>query len=644
MKSRLKKVSICMFLFLFAACCFVMAYLPVQRVAAEEQEILNETFDNGSLGAFVSNPNDYIHKSNLPAYPVWTDEKINGAASVMLEYSSASEQFWHKMMVANVPFAEGVYTIAFQYKPLSFDQGAFGTLKIGHTGDDADTRGIGFDMQGIVQTHLINVKEAKAEKSGDVYQVYFIVEADASYGNIQFSASGGAKFIVDDVRVFAGEVVPQFSQNVKSEPVRSVISNSNFENNNDESWTTLNEQHGDLYLGGEIISDTSKKLNGYYSKVLYSTNLWATNFITADSSMFEQNSVYTVAFRYRAFEKEGYPNNENTLVVLGLREAASVSLQKFRCISLEGEPVFYRYENGEKYPFVNDIIHLKVDKKEGYYDVQAVFKTDRANNYIFSIGVYGGGSILLDDVRLIKGLGADSLPEPEARDMTDYPSVIFAGVRPESGYVSKQLELPKAQTKNCPDGPRIEIVQPDKTVAEVDYNSRVFTPVQAGVHKVIYYATNEAGYETYIYFNMTIKPRPEKPTITVDEKYIDQLSGYTNEIVLLPFPSMTDDEDGIVEVEVTGPEGFFASQRQFLAVKEGVYSVKYTATNGLNESTTFTFELVISARAEDEEYVSEDKGDDSHDKTGCAAAISVSGILVALPAFAVAAYGLRRKK
>lgn len=643
MKSIFRIVSGCIGFLFIAVCCFVLAFRPVTGVHAAEEPIMSENFDSGSLGAFTSFPNDYIHKSNLPAYPVWSEEKINGTASAMLEYAADSEQFWHKMMTASVPFAAGTYTVAFQYQPVSFASGAFGTLKIGHAEDDNDTRGVGFDAQGIVQTHLINVKDAKAEKKGNIYQVYFTVEADAAHNNLQFSASGGAKFIVDDVAVYAGEIVPQFPENVLRDPDRTVVSNSNFENNNDESWTTLNEQHGESYLGGEIISDTSKKLNGYYSKVLYSSNLWATSFITNDSTMFETNTVYTVAFRYRAFEKEGYPNNENTLVIFGLREAASASLQKFRCISLAGDPVFYRYENGEKYAFISDIIQLTVDKHDGYNDVQVVFKTDSANNYIFSIGVYGCGSILLDDVRLIKGLGADELPEPEARDMSDYPSVIFAGARPESGYVSKQLDLPRAQTTNCPGDPRIEIVQPDKSIVTVDYAERTFVPTQDGVHKVVYYARNAAGYESYIYFNMTIKPRPNKPTITVDEKYLNELNGYTNEIVLLPFPEMTDDEDGNVSIEVNGPDGFYASQRQFLATKEGTYTVKYTATNGLNESTDFTFSLQITARPTEEDFVSEDKGDDSHDATGCSSAASVSALLFAVPAVAAAAIGLRRK-
>lgn len=139
MKSIFRIVSGCIGFLFIAVCCFVLAFRPVTGVHAAEEPIMSENFDSGSLGAFTSFPNDYIHKSNLPAYPVWSEEKINGTASAMLEYAADSEQFWHKMMTASVPFAAGTYTVAFQYQPVSFASGAFGTLKIGHAEDDNDS-------------------------------------------------------------------------------------------------------------------------------------------------------------------------------------------------------------------------------------------------------------------------------------------------------------------------------------------------------------------------------------------------------------------------------------------------------------------------------------------------------------------------
>ena len=217
----------------------------------------------------------------------------------------------------------------------------------------------------------------------------------------------------------------------------------------------------------------------------------------------------------------------------------------------------------------------------GYYDL---WKAESAGDDSY---------IVLDDIMMYEG--------PNLANPSEYPKITFAGVRYDSGYVNYNIKLPNCLTENIKDQVGIKVVSPSGKEDLISFNERNFTPNEVGKYKVVYYGYSNNGLYASTSFYIDILAIPADPTITIDEKYVKVLEeSYINQIIILPSVEFTDDEDKLIEIEIIGPNGFYAAEYNILPKEAGEYIVTYTAVNGVGVVTTESFSFVVKAEKDEE--------------------------------------------
>lgn len=561
------------------------------NVSAQEEKLLYEDFESGKLNLFESLPNDKINLHSLPAYPVKNNDQINGAYSSMIIYE-ATNSYYENCMSLVYNFINSTYTIAFRYQILEMKTPTFFTAKIAHKSNGMLNRGVGIDKNGIVSTHQIDIVSATVTPESDgIYQAVIVINATNEYNQVQFSANGPCKYVVDDFSLYKGTVTnPTFNSISKKEVTVKLVGSSDFELMDDGCMYTNVTTNNDYEIGGAYTSNNNDKINGYYSKIIYSSTQWASDFISK-ADVLENNKVYTVSYRYKAINYPGFEFQDNSLIIMGMQCSKASSLQKYIAFTKDGEVSYYRKEGNNKIAWMHGIISLNItdsiDKK--YKNVEFVFNTNNENDYTFRMGFYGKGAIVVDDLRIYEGNGSLPLSEPQIKSIDDYPSISLRGVRPSTGWVNIGVNLPKAATTNGEEV-YIEIVPENGATTRIDYSdNNVFTPYVDGKHTIIYNVVNKDDFKITTSFEMLIYPEPGVPTITLSDADKQACNGYINEIICLPNPILVDDKDNQVEVIVSGPNGFSSNDRMFLITVPGEYKVTYIAENAKGEKSMATY-------------------------------------------------------
>lgn len=206
----------------------------------------------------------------------------------------------------------------------------------------------------------------------------------------------------------------------------------------------------------------------------------------------------------------------------------------------------------------------------------------------------------------------------------------------ESGYVGLPVNVSGATAVDA-DGKTLDV-----TITVTDDNGKVyaltngsFTPDKAGVYTVTCTAKDGDLIGSAIY-KLTVIADTEQPIIRVD--FADQTVDL-GATVTVPNASATDNaySDVTVTVKVTyGTEEVALQNGTFVAEKEGVYTVTYTATDGAGNVATKTVQISVAPK--------DGAGGGCNGCNGVAFTAFGAGAVVLLAAFTLGAALLRRKE
>lgn len=368
-------------------------------IPAAQQSVMNENFESG-FSKFTPFIVPTLSFQSCTFITNKENEVINQSGSALgsLNYPEEGTQW-----CAYMSTKEGVvdlspassYTIQFRYKIIVPAQNFFYFI-IKNT-DYLKDRYIGFNSNGIDLSFAGGITNYKIIQDGDfnILTATFTTLDSAGYNLLQFGSNGGGKISFDDITLYKGVDANLYGPAVFAPLTPSVpIFTETFE----EGFSRFDAFISDSISSqafSKITSDSSKVINGTRS-VVGSWNYpaegtqWSA-FIKSKPGAFtlEKNQNYTVKFRYRI-----------------VRDAQDF----FYVILNHTDPLKSQYLGfnslGADFSFASGVSNYIIENDGPYKNITIVFSTisDNEGYGSFDFGAKGGGEIILDDIKISKGV------------------------------------------------------------------------------------------------------------------------------------------------------------------------------------------------------------------------------------------------
>lgn len=306
------------------------------------------------------------------------------------------------------------YTLRFRYDIADDPTGDGFFYVMLDSSDSGEDRYFGFTSAGAAAAFQSGVVYWSSEAEGDHYVMTVALQSApgaAGYEGLTFGTKKGGHITIDDVSVVEGLTAEDAgTPSVVTPPTPSPAFSGGFEDGTDGPDFWINNDAGGAF-GGEIVSTDPPKINGYYSLRIFSTlgTDWAEPYISEVGSGlgFASGRTYTVAFRFRPVLLNGpdyvVDSTDYYIMLKPADGSAPADTHQYQSFSPTGLTQIY-LSNGNL--FHRGIEDFQIDAASGgYFDAHFTFRTGEIADYRLMFGIRGGGSYILDDIRITEGQG-----------------------------------------------------------------------------------------------------------------------------------------------------------------------------------------------------------------------------------------------